>query len=53
VDGDDAGVVDLRSPRTVYRQAVWSRHWSGQGRHTIRVRVEGRPAVLDGLVYLK
>jgi hypothetical protein len=57
VDGDDAGVVDLGNPRTVYRQAIWSRYWRGAGEHTIRVRVEGtagRPGViLDGLVYLK
>jgi hypothetical protein len=57
VDGDDAGVVDLGNPRTVYRQAVWSRYWSGAGEHTISVRVEGtagRPgAILDGLVYLR
>ncbi|WP_433367058.1 N-acetylmuramoyl-L-alanine amidase [Actinoplanes sp. CA-142083] len=57
VDGDDAGIVDLGNPRTIYRQAVWSRYWSGGGEHTIRVRVEGtagRPGViLDGLVYLK
>ncbi|MFF5294254.1 N-acetylmuramoyl-L-alanine amidase [Paractinoplanes globisporus] len=57
VDGDDAGVVDLGSPHTVYRQAVWSRYWSGSAQHTIRVRVEGTPGrpgvILDGLVYLK
>src|SRR5262249_29336809 len=57
VDGADAGVVDLGSPHTLYRQAVWSRYWSGAAEHTIAVRVEGntgRPGVvLDGLVYLK
>jgi hypothetical protein len=57
VDGEDAGVVDLRSPRTIYRQAVWSRYWGGAAEHTVSVRVEGtagRPGVvLDGLVYLK
>jgi hypothetical protein len=57
VDGQDAGVVDLRSDRTVYRQAVWSRYWGGAAEHTIAVRVEGtagRPGVvLDGLVSLK
>jgi hypothetical protein len=52
VDGVDQGVVDLASPRTLYRQAVWTRWWSTSGEHTVRVRVEG-PAVLDGLVYLK
>jgi len=57
VDGDDAGVVDLRSPQTIYRQAVWSRYWGGAAEHTVSVRVEGTPGrpgvVLDGLVYLK
>jgi hypothetical protein len=56
-DGVDLGVVDLGSPRTVYRQAAWSRWWSESGEHTVRVRVEGASArtgmVLDGLVYLK
>ena len=57
VDGEDQGLVDLRSATTVYRQAVWSRWWSESGEHTVSVRLEGtagRPgAVLDGLVYLK
>ena len=56
VDGEDAGVVDLRSPQTIYRQAVWSRYWGGAAEHTVAVRVDGtagRPGVvLDGLVYL-
>jgi hypothetical protein len=57
VDGRDQGVVDLRWPRTIYRQAVWSRWWTESAQHTVRVEVEGtagRPgAVVDGLVYLK
>ena len=57
VDGEDAGVVDLRSTNTIYRQAVWSRYWGGAAEHTVSVRVEGTPGrpgvVLDGLVYLK
>jgi hypothetical protein len=52
VDGTDAGLVDLRSASTVYRQAVWSRSWGDNGSHTVRVEVEG-PAVLDGLVHLQ
>jgi uncharacterized protein with LGFP repeats len=52
VDGTDAGLVDLRSASTVYRQAVWSRSWDDEGAHTVRVEPEG-PAVLDGLVYLQ
>jgi N-acetylmuramoyl-L-alanine amidase-like protein len=57
VDDADQGVVDLRSSRTVYRQAVWSRAWHQSGTHTVRVEVvptAGRTgAVLDGLVYLR
>jgi hypothetical protein len=57
VDGDDQGVIDLGSPRTVYRQAIWSRSWPTSSQHTVRVEVEGTPGrpgvVLDGLVYLK
>ncbi|GAA0555335.1 hypothetical protein GCM10010172_42550 [Paractinoplanes ferrugineus] len=57
VDGDDLGVLDLGSPQTVYRQAIWSRSWPTSGSHTVRVEVEGTPGrpgvVLDGLVYLK
>jgi hypothetical protein len=51
VDGTDSGLVDLRSTSTVYRQAVWSGSFDGDGPHTVRVELEG-PAVLDGLVYL-
>jgi hypothetical protein len=57
VDGQDAGTVDLRSDRTVYRQAVWSRYWGDAAEHTVAIRVEGtagRPGVVsDGLVYLQ
>ena len=57
VDDADQGIVDLGSPATSYRQAVWSHYWSGAGEHTVRVRVEGTPGrpgvILDGLVYLR
>ncbi|GAA2603756.1 N-acetylmuramoyl-L-alanine amidase [Paractinoplanes durhamensis] len=57
VDGDDQGTIDLGSPRTLYRQAVWARSWPTSEEHTVRVEVEGTPGrpgvVLDGLVYLK
>ncbi len=57
VDGRDQGVLDLNSPQTIYRQAVWSRWWTSSAQHTVRVQVEGtagRPGVVvDGLVYLK
>ncbi|MFI6074530.1 peptidoglycan recognition protein [Actinoplanes sp. NPDC051343] len=52
VDGVDAGLVDLRSTSTVFRQAVWSRSWADDGSHSVRVELQG-PAVLDGLVDLK
>ena len=57
VDGAYSGVLDLRSTRTLNRQAVWARAWSGSGQHTVAVVAEGstgRPGViLDGLTYLK
>ncbi|MFI7547087.1 peptidoglycan recognition protein [Actinoplanes sp. NPDC049599] len=57
VDDQPAGVVDLRSPATLNRRAVWSRSWSSSDRHTVRIEVEGtagRPGVIaDGLVYLR
>ena len=57
VDGEPAGVVDLRSPATLHRRAVWSRAWSSSERHTVRIEAEGtagRPGVIvDGLVYLR
>ncbi|GIF17921.1 hypothetical protein BJ973_009115 [Actinoplanes tereljensis] len=53
VDDADQGVVDLRSPQTVYRQAVWSRSWPTSGSHTVRVEVERPGVVLDGLVVLR
>jgi hypothetical protein len=52
VDGADAGLVDLRSTSTVYRQAVWSRSWDDESSHSVRVELEG-PAVLDGMAYLQ
>ncbi|GIM96643.1 peptidoglycan recognition protein family protein [Paractinoplanes toevensis] len=53
VDGIDQGLIDLRSPQTVYRQAVWSRSWPTSGAHTVRVEVERPGVVLDGLVVLR
>lgn len=57
VDGRPAGMIDLRSPRTLNRRAVWTRAWNDSTRHTVRIRVEGtagRPGVIaDGLVYLR
>ncbi|MEU7904408.1 N-acetylmuramoyl-L-alanine amidase [Actinoplanes sp. NPDC049118] len=57
VDGRPAGMIDLRSPRTLNRRAVWTRSWNDSERHTVKIRVEGtggRPGVIaDGLVYLR
>ncbi|MFI7599315.1 N-acetylmuramoyl-L-alanine amidase [Actinoplanes sp. NPDC049681] len=57
VDGEPAGIVDLRSPDALYRRAVWTRSWSSSDRHTVKIVVEGtagRPGVIsDGLVYLR
>nr|BFE69194.1 hypothetical protein GCM10020092_024950 [Actinoplanes digitatis] len=36
-----AGMIDLRSPRTLNRRAVWTRAWNDSTRHTVRIRVEG------------
>jgi hypothetical protein len=57
VDGEPAGVIDLRSPETLHRRSVWTRSWGASERHTVRIEVEGtagRPGVVaDGLVYLR
>lgn len=57
VDDEPAGVIDLRSPETLHRRAVWTRAWPASGQHTVRIVVEGtagRPGVVaDGLVYLR
>jgi uncharacterized protein with LGFP repeats len=53
VDGIDAGLIDLRSAATIYRQVVWSRSWGTSGSHSVRVEVDGTGAVLDGLAYLE
>jgi len=57
VDDQPAGIVDLRSPETLHRRAVWTRSWATSARHTVRIEVEGtagRPGVIiDGLAYLR
>ncbi|MFE2529473.1 hypothetical protein ACFXEL_35210 [Streptomyces sp. NPDC059382] len=49
--------VDLKSPTTKYRDAIWTKSWSNQSKHTIKIVIEGtsgRPSITtDGLVYLK
>lgn len=57
VDGAKAATVDLKSSTTKYRDAIWTKNWSGSARHTIKIVVvgtSGRPAITtDGIVYLK
>ncbi len=57
VDGEPAGMIDLRATETLHRRAVWTRSWTSTGRHTVTLVVEGtkgRPGVIsDGLVYVK
>ncbi|AGZ44845.1 N-acetylmuramoyl-L-alanine amidase [Actinoplanes friuliensis] len=57
VDGEPAGMIDLRSPQTLNKRAVWTRSWNDSDRHTVKIEVEGtagRPGIIaDGLVYLR
>ncbi|MEU4428194.1 N-acetylmuramoyl-L-alanine amidase [Actinoplanes sp. NPDC024001] len=56
LDGKKVKTVDLKSQKTLNRQAVWARDLT-YGKHTIEIVVlgtSGRPTVIsDGLVYLK
>ncbi|MFI1959142.1 peptidoglycan recognition protein [Streptomyces althioticus] len=57
VDGVKAATVDLRSSATSYRQAIWTKTWTANARHTVKIVVvgtSGRPTVTtDGLVYIR
>ncbi|MER6500255.1 N-acetylmuramoyl-L-alanine amidase [Streptomyces sp. NPDC001455] len=57
VDGVKTSTVDLKSSSTKYRDALWTKTWSGSAKHTVKIVVvgtSGRPAITtDGLVYLK
>ncbi|MFF9758769.1 N-acetylmuramoyl-L-alanine amidase [Streptomyces caelestis] len=57
VDGKKTATVDLKSSTTKYRDAIWTKTWSGSAKHTIKIVVvgtSGRPAITtDGIVYLK
>jgi hypothetical protein len=56
LDGEDAGLVDLRSPGVEFRYALIAPSWADNGPHTLTVTAEGttgRPSVIvDGLVRL-
>lgn len=57
VDGVKTATVDLKSATTSYRQAIWTKSWTGSAKHKVKVVVvgtSGRPDITtDGLVYLK
>lgn len=57
LDGTKVATVDLKSSTTMYRQAIWTKTWTGSAKHTLKIVVvgtSGRPAVTtDGLVYVK
>ncbi len=57
VDGTKVTTVDLKSTTTKYRDAIWTRTWTGSAKHTVKIVVvgtSGRPTVTaDGLVYLR
>ncbi|SDS22667.1 N-acetylmuramoyl-L-alanine amidase [Actinoplanes derwentensis] len=56
VDGKKVTTIDLKSTKTLNRQAVWTRDLA-YGKHTVAIVVQGtsgRPAVVsDGLAYIK
>jgi hypothetical protein len=56
LDGQDAGIVDLRAATVAFRHAVIAPSWAGSGPHTLTVSAEGtagRPSVIvNGLVLL-
>ncbi|WP_328476538.1 N-acetylmuramoyl-L-alanine amidase [Actinoplanes sp. NBC_00393] len=56
VDGRKVTTVDLKSSKTLNRQAVWTRNMA-YGKHTVAIVVlgtSGRPTVVsDGLAYVK
>ncbi|MDH6607760.1 hypothetical protein M2164_003395 [Streptomyces sp. SAI-208] len=57
VDGTKVATVDLKSSTTKYRDAIWTKSWSGSAKHTVKIVVvgtSGRPTITtDGLVYIK
>ncbi|MGW0230360.1 N-acetylmuramoyl-L-alanine amidase [Actinopolymorpha singaporensis] len=56
VDGVKVSTVDLYSSTVMYRNAIWTRRWSGSAKHSVRIVVAGTSGRLtittDGLVYL-
>lgn len=57
VDGVKVATVDLQSSTTLYRQAIWTRTWSGSAGHQLKIVVvgtSGRPTITtDGIAVIK
>ncbi|TJZ99630.1 N-acetylmuramoyl-L-alanine amidase [Actinacidiphila oryziradicis] len=53
LDGTKITTVDLKSSTTQYRQAIWTKTWSGSAKHTLKIVVvgtSGRPTITtDGI----
>jgi alpha-tubulin suppressor-like RCC1 family protein len=56
VDGEDAGIVDLKSRYRIFQRVVFAHTWATSGEHTVRIvalGTEGRPRIdLDAFVVL-
>lgn len=56
VDGEDAGIVDLKSRYRLFQRVVFARSWPTSGEHTVRMvalGTEGRPRVdLDAFIVI-
>jgi hypothetical protein len=53
----EAATIDLRSTTTKLRDAIWTKYWISNAKHTVKIGVvgtSGRPTITtDGLAYLK
>ena len=55
LDGTRRATIDLRTPTSQYRRAMYVANWSTSKSHTIEVRVvsSGRSVSVDGFVVLQ
>ncbi|MEQ4204035.1 peptidoglycan recognition protein [Actinopolymorpha sp. B9G3] len=57
LDGTKVATIDLKSTTTKYRNAIWTKYWTSNAKHTVKIVVvgtSGRPTITtDGLAYLK
>jgi N-acetylmuramoyl-L-alanine amidase len=57
LDGKKISTVDLKSSKTLYRQAIWTHSWSTSAQHTLKIVVvgtSGRPTITtDGIAVIK